>query len=72
MKAPSKQAKENRRSQFVEQAERPTRSFALEVLEYLLQNKKWWLIPVVIVLVLVGMLVMLAGTPAAPFLYPFF
>ena len=37
-------------------------------------NKKWWLLPIIIALVLVGVLIALAATvPAvAPFIYSFF
>ena len=36
------------------------------------QNKKWWLTPIVIVLLLVGVLLVLSATPLGPFLYPLF
>jgi hypothetical protein len=34
-------------------------------------NKKWWLIPIIVVLALLGLLVFLGNT-AAPFIYPLF
>jgi len=33
------------------------------------QNKKYWLIPLLIILLLFGVLVILGSTPAAPFIY---
>jgi hypothetical protein len=39
---------------------------------FMLQNKKWWLIPIVIVLLLMGVLLALGGTSAAPFIYTLF
>jgi hypothetical protein len=36
------------------------------------QNKKWWLTPIVLVLLLVGVLLVLSATPLGPFLYPLF
>jgi uncharacterized protein involved in exopolysaccharide biosynthesis len=36
------------------------------------QNKKWWLTPIVVVLLLVGVLLVLSATPLGPFLYPLF
>ena len=39
---------------------------------FLLHNKKWWLTPIVVVLLLLGLLVFLAGSPAAPFIYTLF
>jgi hypothetical protein len=46
------------------------RSLASDVLGYLRANRKWWLLPIVAVLLLVGAL--LAAGNAAPFLYPLF
>ncbi|HVU86612.1 MAG TPA: DUF5989 family protein [Pirellulales bacterium] len=43
-----------------------------EFLYFLGQNKKWWLLPILIVIGLVGILVLLAGTGAAPFIYTMF
>ena len=39
---------------------------------FLKQNKKWWLLPIVLVILLLGGLVFLSGTPAAPFIYTLF
>lgn len=42
-----------------------------EFLDFLRYNKKWWITPIVIVLLLVAILVILGGNPAiAPFIYP--
>lgn len=43
-----------------------------EFVSFLLHNKKWWLAPIVIVLAIVGLLVILGGTGAAPFIYTLF
>jgi hypothetical protein len=40
-----------------------------EFWDFLLHNKKWWLTPIVLVLLLMGVLVMLSGSAAAPFIY---
>ncbi len=45
---------------------------AAELWRFLRQNKKWWLTPIVLILILVGALVMLGGTAAAPFIYTLF
>lgn len=47
-------------------------SFAGEFWYFLRQNKKWWLLPIVIILVTFGVLVFLSGTAAAPFIYTLF
>ena len=44
----------------------------VELWEFLRHNKKWWLTPIILVLLLVGALILLAGTAAAPFIYPLF
>ena len=45
----------------------------VEFLEFLKERKKWWLTPIVIILVLFGSLIMLAeGSAIAPFIYALF
>ncbi len=40
---------------------------------FIKHEKKWWLIPLILVLLLVSALVIFAGSsPLAPFLYPLF
>lgn len=39
---------------------------------FLRHTKKWWLLPIVIVLVIFGVLIVLSGTAAAPFIYTVF
>lgn len=43
-----------------------------DLFAFMRQNKKWWLVPIVVVLVLMGALIILGGTGAAPFIYSFF
>lgn len=44
-----------------------------EFLEFLLSNKKFWLIPIVTVLLLVGCLLVVAqGSAVGPFIYTLF
>lgn len=40
-----------------------------EFWEFLCQNKKWWMLPILIVLLVFGVLVFLSGTGFAPFIY---
>jgi len=43
-----------------------------ELMIFLRQEKKWWLIPLVGVLLLLALLVLFSANPAlAPFMYPF-
>jgi len=46
--------------------------FWKDLVSFLLQNKKWWLVPVVLVTLLVGVLIILGSTAAAPFIYTLF
>ena len=46
--------------------------FLGEYLEFLRHNKKWWLLPLLAVMVLFGLLLLLSGTAAAPFIYTLF
>lgn len=39
---------------------------------FLKQNKKFWLIPIVLIMLLLGALVFFSGTAAAPFIYTLF
>jgi len=39
---------------------------------FLRQNKKWWLLPMLIVFLLLGLLVLLSSTGLAPFIYTLF
>jgi hypothetical protein len=43
-----------------------------EFLQLLLHSKKWWLAPIVLVLLVLGLLVLLAGSPLAPWIYTVF
>jgi hypothetical protein len=43
-----------------------------ELYEFLRFNKKWWLVPIIAVLLFVGALIALGSTAAAPFVYTLF
>ena len=53
-------------------AEQSRMSLAREMWEFLSVTKKWWLLPIILVLGLLTMLIMLSGTAAAPFIYTLF
>jgi hypothetical protein len=59
-------------SDFAQQAEQARPSLVTEFWLYLIQNKKWWLTPIILVLLLLGLLVVLGSTSAAPFIYTLF
>jgi predicted cobalt transporter CbtA len=65
--------RENRRNDdFAAQAHKPQAGLASEFFEFLRDNKKWWLAPIVISILGLGLLVLLGGTAAAPFIYTLF
>jgi len=43
-----------------------------QIWAFLRENRKWWLLPILICLLLFGALLLLAGTGAAPFIYTVF
>lgn len=47
-------------------------SLGREILEMLRHNKKWWMVPIIAVLLLFGLLLILGSTTAAPFIYTLF
>ncbi len=65
---------ENKQPGEFEQAADDAESTSLvrEFLEFLGENQKWWLLPIVVALFLVGVLVVLGNTAAAPFIYTLF
>jgi hypothetical protein len=46
--------------------------FLLELWNFLRATKKWWLLPVVVTLLLLGMLMWMSSTAAGPFIYTLF
>jgi hypothetical protein len=65
-------SREDKARDFAQQAAQRQAVLVRELVDFLLHNKKWWLAPLVAVLLLVGLLVILGGTGAAPFIYTLF
>jgi hypothetical protein len=59
-------------NEFEKNANQRSTGMFREFVRFLMQNKKWWLAPIIIVLVLLGVLVILGGTAIAPFIYTLF
>ena len=64
-------------------AEPPTREFqslatqkrtglAREMWGMAMRTRKWWLLPIIVVLLGIGILIIVGGTAAAPFIYTLF
>ena len=58
--------------QFADLAKTGSQGFLRELLEFIGNSKRWWLTPIVIVLLLLGVLIALGATGAAPFIYTLF
>lgn len=46
--------------------------FLREIISFIIETKKWWLVPILTVLLIVGLLVLFADTSVAPFIYSLF
>ena len=57
---------------FVGQAAEGRQGIVAEFWDFLKDNKKWWLAPIIISILGLGALVLLGGTAAAPFIYTLF
>ena len=62
----------NKNAEFEKQASESSGSVVSELFGFLWANKAWWLAPIVVMLLLVGVLIFLGGTVAAPFIYTLF
>ena len=43
-----------------------------EFWSFLMHNKKFWLIPIILIFLLFGLLIIFGGSSVAPFIYPLF
>ena len=63
---------DDRPKDFAEQANAPQPGFLAELWEFMAANRKWWLAPIVAMLLLIGGLILMSGTAVAPFVYTLF
>lgn len=47
-------------------------SFIKEILTFIVNEKKWWLAPLIFILLIVSLLVIFADSAVAPFIYSLF
>ena len=57
---------------FESRAREGRQGFLSEFWGFLRHNKKWWMLPMLLVMLVLGTLVLLGGTPLAPFIYTLF
>lgn len=46
--------------------------FLKEIYSFVVQTKKWWLAPLIFILLIVGLIVLFADSAVAPFIYSLF
>ena len=63
---------DERKRNFEKAATQGDQRLISEYLRFLSQNRKYWLIPIIVFLLLIGLLVMLGGSVAGAFIYTFF
>lgn len=63
---------EDRHNAFTRAATEGDSRLLPEFWAFLRENKKWWLLPILVCLVGLGLLIVLAGSAAAPFIYTLF
>ncbi len=57
---------------FASQAQADSQGLLREFVDFLRFSKKWWLTPIIIGLLLIGVLLVASGSIAAPFIYTLF
>ena len=62
----------SRAEQFAAGASKSQPNLLVEMFDFVRQNGKWYLVPVLGVLLLLGLLIVLGGSGLAPFIYPLF
>lgn len=63
---------ESGRSQMHRAVDQKQPTIVREFWDYLKTSKSWWLLPIIVALMIIGVLVMLSGTAAAPYVYTLF
>ncbi len=63
---------DDRNDDVTQLAQEDRQSLVSEFWDFLKHNKKWWLLPIIIVVLALGALVFLSGSGAAPFIYTLF
>ena len=56
--------------EFITQSRKERHGLLSEFWQWLKHNKKWWLLPILLALALLGAIVILSGSGLMPFIYP--
>lgn len=57
---------------FEEASQQPTVTLVEEFWQFIKENKAWWMIPILVCLGILGIVIVMASTGAAPFIYTLF
>ncbi len=57
---------------FARRADLPQQGAWRSLFGFLMQNKKWWLLPIILCLLALWALILVGGSGAAPFIYALF
>ncbi len=66
------QDSEDQKSEFEKAGEGKPDSLLREFIDFVFENKAWWLVPILLVLSLMGLVAVLGTSGAAPFIYTLF
>jgi len=69
---PDELQEERQSNEFEQASEGKQAGLVAEFIAFLGENKKFWMIPLLLVLLGLGALILLGGTSAAPFIYTLF
>lgn len=58
-------------NEFLKAAGKQERGLVAEFIAFMAENRMWWLTPILVVFLLVGVLLVLGATPLGPWLYSF-
>ena len=68
----SSESSKNANADFSREAGERSPGIVREFVQFLGENKKWWLIPILVAVGLIALLVALSASPFAPLIYPIF
>ena len=67
---PSDNGDRSSRDDWEQLVDAPQPGLLADFWDFLKHNKKWWLLPLLLALLLLGLLVVLSGTGLTPLIYP--
>lgn len=69
---PKPNDKDTKAAELERLASAPQRGILREFWSFLTRNSRWWLLPVLVAMLLVGVLVVISSSGAGPFIYALF